>query len=145
AIPEGQSVPVGTVIMVLAEPGESVEAAAGAPPTAAPQARAPESSRATAAAKPAPASPPSTAPPAPTGDADDGLTGSETDRVFASPLARKIAEENNVDLGAIQGSGPSGRIVRRDVEAAMGGTGARPSAAPVRARQTAEPSKRSTL
>jgi len=41
-------------------------------------------------------------------------------RVFASPLARKIAAEGGVDLGGIEGSGPSGRIVRRDVEAVLG-------------------------
>ena len=47
--------------------------------------------------------------------------GSAGGRVFASPLARKIAEEKGIDLSAIEGSGPSGRIVRKDVEAAAGG------------------------
>ena len=47
--------------------------------------------------------------------------GSAGERVFASPLARKIAEEKGIDLSAIEGSGPSGRIVRKDVEAAAGG------------------------
>lgn len=42
-------------------------------------------------------------------------------RVFASPLARKIAEEAGVNLGSVQGTGPSGRIIRKDVEAALGG------------------------
>ena len=47
--------------------------------------------------------------------------GSAGGRVFASPLARKIAEEKGIDLSAIEGSGPSGRIVRKDVEAAAEG------------------------
>ena len=49
-------------------------------------------------------------------------------RVFASPLAKKIAAESNIDLGAIQGSGPSGRIIRKDVEDAMKGGVAMPPA-----------------
>ncbi|TVS08428.1 MAG: pyruvate dehydrogenase complex dihydrolipoamide acetyltransferase [Phycisphaerales bacterium] len=47
--------------------------------------------------------------------------GSAGGRIFASPLARKIAEEKGIDLSAIEGSGPSGRIVRKDVEAAAEG------------------------
>lgn len=53
-------------------------------------------------------------------------------RVFASPLARKIAEERGVDLASIQGSGPSGRIVKKDVESAQSGTaGTQPMPAPL--------------
>jgi len=51
-------------------------------------------------------------------------------RVKASPLARKIAAQSGVDLKLIQGSGPGGRVVRRDVEAASAGGGARPAMAP---------------
>ncbi|MEO0715939.1 MAG: 2-oxo acid dehydrogenase subunit E2, partial [Planctomycetota bacterium] len=59
-----------------------------------------------------------------------GNTGG--DRIFASPLARKIAAERNLDLSAIQGTGPSGRIVRKDVEHAQPGTAqaAAPAAGP---------------
>ncbi|MCW1411097.1 2-oxo acid dehydrogenase subunit E2 [Rhizobium sp. 1AS11] len=52
-------------------------------------------------------------------------TGATTDRVFASPLAKRIASEEHVDLSGLVGSGPRGRIVRRDVEASVSG---RPSA-----------------
>ena len=50
-------------------------------------------------------------------------------RIFASPLARRIAAEKNVDLSALSGSGPRGRIVKADVEAAKPGTKAAPAAA----------------
>ena len=66
-----------------------------------------------------------TRPPAP-----DGRSGT---RIFASPLARRIAKEAGLDLGAIAGSGPHGRIVERDVEAAMAGGAAK--AAPGRRRR----------
>ena len=72
-----------------------------------------------AAAAPAPGG---TAPPQANGAASGG-------RVFASPLARRMAEQAGLDLGSVQGSGPNGRIVKVDVEAA----GARPKAAPVAA------------
>jgi pyruvate dehydrogenase E2 component (dihydrolipoamide acetyltransferase) len=55
--------------------------------------------------------------------------GSQGGRVFASPLAKRIAKEAGLDLGAIQGSGPHGRIVEKDVRSAMQGAGARPAAA----------------
>src|SRR5204863_3915811 len=57
----------------------------------------------------------------------------EGGRVKASPLARKIAAQSGVDLKLLQGSGPGGRVVRRDVEAASaggGGGGARPAVMP---------------
>jgi pyruvate dehydrogenase E2 component (dihydrolipoamide acetyltransferase) len=59
------------------------------------------------------------------GGADPGVAVLEREaareRVFASPLARKIAADNNIDLSAIAGSGPSGRVIRRDVEAVIAG------------------------
>ncbi|HTO39612.1 MAG TPA: pyruvate dehydrogenase complex dihydrolipoamide acetyltransferase [Rhizomicrobium sp.] len=54
-------------------------------------------------------------------------------RIFASPLARRIAEQKNVDLSALQGSGPRGRIVKADVEAAKAGSKAAQPAAPASA------------
>ncbi len=73
------------------------------------------------------ASGPAPSGPAPSGPAEkangNGHHGGQQStggRVFASPLARKIAAEGGVDLGGIEGSGPSGRIVRRDVEAVLG-------------------------
>ena len=120
---EGDTHPIGTPIAVLGKPGEDFEAAlasagggasAPAPAAAAPEpapAAAPEPAPAAAAA-PAPAATPS---PAPT--ADDG-------RVAASPLARRLAHEAGIALSAIAGSGPHGRVIKADVDAAIAGGGA---------------------
>ncbi len=104
---EGESAPLGTVIAILAEPGESV--ATGAPPPP------PASRRAEPAGAPAPSSRPETSAPPP------GPPAPEGDRVAASPVARKMASEHGIPLESIRGSGPEGRIVRADVEAAIGG------------------------
>ena len=109
AVPEGlENVPVGTVILRLAGEGESVAPAPKAAPVAPPAPGAPPAP----VVAPAPAAAP--AAPVPAGD-----------RVIASPLARRIAEMKGVDLASVAGSGPRGRIVRADVEAASG----KPSAA----------------
>ncbi|HWJ69415.1 MAG TPA: pyruvate dehydrogenase complex dihydrolipoamide acetyltransferase [Sphingobium sp.] len=126
-VPEGaDGVKVGTVIAVLVDEGEVVPADAAAP---APKAAAPA---AAAASAPAPAAPQpaaaSAATPAPTAAGD---------RVKASPLARRIAAQTNVDLTGLAGSGPNGRIVKADVEGARPGVAAAQpaaaSAAPVAA------------
>ncbi|MBO9621144.1 MAG: pyruvate dehydrogenase complex dihydrolipoamide acetyltransferase [Sphingomonas sp.] len=112
------NVKVGTVIAVIAGEGEDVSAAAAAPaPTPAP-APAP-----TPAPAPAPAAAPAPAP-APAPAAAAAAPASDGKRVKASPLARRIAAEKGVDLAGVTGSGPSGRIVKADVE------GAKPGAAP---------------
>ena len=104
-----QGVKVNTPIALLIEEGQSAEAepAASPAPAAAPAAPAP-----VAAAAPAPA---------PAAAKSDGT------RVFASPLARRIAAQKGLDLGTVKGSGPGGRIVRADVD---GLTAAAPAAAP---------------
>lgn len=107
-----QDVAVNTLIALIAEEGEdpkSVTAGAAAPaPAAAPAAAAP------AAAAAAPAAAPAASAPAAAGS-----------RVFASPLAKRVAKEAGVDLAAIKGSGPHGRVVMADVEAAKAGGGAK--------------------
>lgn len=130
---EGQQIPVGSAILILAEQGESVEAAAksGGASAPAPAKRAEggsdAKSSATAVAEPPPA-------PTSTSHASNGhASHGSGDRVFASPLARKIAEEHRVDLTSLTGSGPSGRIVRKDVESAIAsGAKAAPAAAATR-------------
>jgi pyruvate dehydrogenase E2 component (dihydrolipoamide acetyltransferase) len=111
-IEEGaQNVKVNTPIARLAEEGE---AAAPAPKAAAP---APQAAQpAAVAAAPAPT--------APTAPAPAAVAAPAGDRVLASPLARRVAEQKGVELSAVQGSGPHGRIVVADVE------GAKPAAAP---------------
>lgn len=103
-----ENVKVGTVIAMLAEEGEDVEAAASA--KSAPAA-AKEDAPTPAAPAPAAASAPTPAPvPAP---AQSGT------RIIASPLAKRIAEQKGLDLSAVKGSGPNGRIVKADVEGAQ--------------------------
>lgn len=136
AVPEGKTVPVGTVIAVLASAGEDVSKAKAGAGAAAPAAKAASSSSGNAPAKAsgggtAVAEPPAAASPAPSGGnghASHAPTGRSGERIFVSPLARKIANEGGIDLASIQGTGPSGRIVRKDVEAAMAGGTARAGA-----------------
>ncbi|NOD77317.1 MULTISPECIES: pyruvate dehydrogenase complex dihydrolipoamide acetyltransferase [unclassified Ruegeria] len=123
-IAEGtEGVKVNTAIAVLLEDGESADDI-GATPAAAPAA-APAAETAAPAASETPASAPAPAAPV---KADGG-------RVFASPLARRIAAQKGLDLSQIAGSGPHGRIVKADVESA---TAAPAAAAPAPA--TAAPS-----
>ena len=101
-VPAGtQGVKVNDVIAVLVEAGEAVPAA-GAAPKAAP------------AAAPAPVAAPVAAAPATIAPAP-----ASGDRVFASPLARRMAAQAGVDISKIVGSGPNGRIVKADVDAAL--------------------------
>ncbi len=128
-VPEGtQDVAVNSVIAVLAAEGEDVKAAASAA-KAAPAPKAPE------VPKPQEA-PPKTATPAPQAAAPtrtatpQPAAASGSDRVFSSPLARRLAKEANIDLGHVSGSGPHGRVIARDIEDAKSGKGvARPGTA----------------
>jgi len=115
-------VKVNTPIAVLLDEGE--DASSVAAPKAAPAAAA-----AVATPAPAPAATESRAEARPTVTTAAVSGGA---RVFASPLARRIAKEKGLDLGSVTGSGPHGRIVRADVEGAQPGA-AKPAAAPVAA------------
>ena len=119
-----ENVAVGTPIARLAEDGEAVDAVAAAPvaAAAAPKTEAPAEKAADPAAAPAAPAP------APTAAVQPSSSASGAPRLFASPLARRIAGDNGVDIAALSGSGPHGRILRRDVEAAM--TAAAPAARP---------------
>jgi pyruvate dehydrogenase E2 component (dihydrolipoamide acetyltransferase) len=138
-VPEGtQDVAVNDVIAVLANEGEDVKAAgaeaASAPPKAAPAAEAPASAKpaptAAPAAAPAPKAAPAAAAPAPQATAPAAQTDGQG-RVFSSPLARRLAKEAGIELARIDGSGPHGRVIARDVEEAKSGKGLKaPAAAP---------------
>jgi pyruvate dehydrogenase E2 component (dihydrolipoamide acetyltransferase) len=106
-----EGVKVGTVIATIAGEGDDAKAPAPAPKAVAPKAE--------PIAAPAPAAPQAVAPaPAKTGD-----------RIIASPLAKKMAEQLGVDLATLTGTGPNGRIVKEDVQAAAAGGQAPPPAA----------------
>jgi pyruvate dehydrogenase E2 component (dihydrolipoamide acetyltransferase) len=149
-VPEGtQDVPVNDVIAVLAGDGEDVKAAgagaASAPPRAAPDAPAPAAAKsppatAPAAAPPAKAPAPVAAAPTPQPSTPAPQTNGQG-RIFSSPLARRLAKEAGIELARINGSGPHGRVVARDVEQAKSGKGLKaPAAAPAAGAPSIAPS-----
>ncbi|MBG6200235.1 MAG: pyruvate dehydrogenase complex dihydrolipoamide acetyltransferase [Roseibium album] len=114
-VPEGtEGVKVNELIAVLLEDGEdagSIDTSAGSAAQAPAAAEVPAAAASTAA--------PAT--PAPAGPAPVAADGA---RIFASPLARRLAKLNSLDLKALSGTGPHGRIVKRDIETAIAaGTG----------------------
>jgi pyruvate dehydrogenase E2 component (dihydrolipoamide acetyltransferase) len=118
-----EDVPVNQPIAVIAGEGEDAGAAASAAPAPAPKAAAPVAAAAA---------------PAPSVNASPGARGpAHGDRVFSSPLARRLAKDAGVDLAAIEGSGPHGRVVERDVKTAIAGGGAK--AAPASAAAAPAP------
>jgi pyruvate dehydrogenase E2 component (dihydrolipoamide acetyltransferase) len=135
---EGESAPVGELIAIIADPAEDISTVAAAParPPAAPAtAAAPApAARPAPAAAPAPLpamesyqSVPATTAAVPMAPAAAAAAAPAGGRVKASPLARKIAGQTGVDLQVVRGTGPGGRIIRRDVEAALAAP--RPAAA----------------
>ena len=138
-VPAGtEGVKVNALIAILAGEGEDVGAAAKsgggdapakaeAPKAEAPKAEPAKSEASEPAAKAAPASKADAAPTA--------KEASSGERTFASPLARRIAKDAGVDVSAVAGTGPHGRVVKADVEAAIAGGGAKaaPAAKPAAA------------
>lgn len=118
-----EGVKVGTVIATLAEEGEDVSGVgpiSGGGEAAAPSAKEEKSEDASSAPSPSPS--PS---PAPASEASASpAPNREGDRIIASPLARRIAEQKNIDLASVKGSGPNGRIVKADLENAKSGAAA---------------------
>src|SRR5262249_29089784 len=127
-----EGVKVNTPIATLLAEGESAGAptAAKAPPAAKPAAPqpAPQTSEGALAAPPrrapGPAAPPPAAQAAARSAASSAPVANGHGRIFASPLARRLARELGVDVAMLNGSGPRGRIIRRDVESAMKDGGA---------------------
>jgi pyruvate dehydrogenase E2 component (dihydrolipoamide acetyltransferase) len=136
-VPEGtQDVAVNDVIAVMAGDGEDVKAASAGAGAAAPKAAEAPAPRPAAAQAPTPApAPKAVAPaaapaPAPQAAAPAARTNGHA-RVFSSPLARRLAKEAGIELGRINGSGPHGRVIARDIEEAKSGKGLKaPAAAP---------------
>ena len=129
-VPEGsQDVPVNQLIAVLAQEGEDPKTAASAAAAAgkgAAQAKAPAAPAAKPEQRPEPAARPA-AVPASAPSAHGATHGAN--RIFASPLARRLAKTAGIELSRIRGSGPHSRIIARDVEAARSGQGLAPAAA----------------
>ena len=122
-INEGDAVAVGTLVAVIGTKDEDIAALVGASaaPAAAPAAPA------APAASPPTAPPPATAPVAPTTEAAPAVPAktptpgapAASGRTISSPLARRLADDSGLDLKSVVGSGPNGRIVKRDIEAAV--------------------------
>ncbi|AIJ53809.1 pyruvate dehydrogenase complex dihydrolipoamide acetyltransferase [Brucella abortus F6/05-3] len=124
-VPAGtEGVKVNALIAVLAEEGEDVAAAAkGA--GASPKAEAPKEEPKPAEAKKEAAAPAAAPAPARSEQPAVAPAVNKGERVFASPLARRIAKDAGVDISAVKGSGPHGRVIQRDVEAALASGGAK--------------------
>jgi len=134
-LPEGSTVPVSAVVAIVGSADEDISALTGdggrgtvdATPTLAPAPR----------AEGAPPAPTATAPRAEGTAAEasthraqpGGAALGEQARTRSSPLARRLAAEAGVDLGRVAGSGPGGRVIKRDIEAAGAATAAAPAAA----------------
>ena len=122
-----EGVKVNAVIAVLLQEGEDASAASAPKaeaPKPAPAAEAPKAEAPKAAAAPAPAATNSNSGSSAPAAAPSAPTKSEGGKVFSSPLARRLAKEAGIDIGSISGSGPKGRVVKSDVEAAKSGKGA---------------------
>ena len=118
-----EGVKVGTVIATLAEEGEDVgdvEPISGGDAAPAPAAKEEKSEDSAPAPSPSPSPAPAPEPEASAGPAPT----KDGDRIIASPLARRIAEQKGLDLASIKGTGPNGRIVKADVESAKPGAAA---------------------
>jgi pyruvate dehydrogenase E2 component (dihydrolipoamide acetyltransferase) len=142
-IPEGQTVPIQTIVAVI----DGVGGAAAAAPTPAPPAA--KAAPAAAQQTPAPAKP-ATPPPAvvPTTSAPAAASAtaftsaSGAERIHSSPLVRRMAKEHGIDLTSLEGSGAAGRITKEDIEsaiAAQSGASAAPAVAPTAPAATARP------
>ena len=108
ALNEGDATPVDSIIAVVGNPGEDFQSLLGSAP-AAPAPAAAVVEAAPVATPAAPAAQTATPAPAPVASSND-------ERLKASPLAKKLAEEKGIDINQIQGSGENGRIVKKDIE-----------------------------
>jgi pyruvate dehydrogenase E2 component (dihydrolipoamide acetyltransferase) len=136
----GGTAPVGAVIGVIAGKDEDISGiapsaagdGAGAPPAEAePEAKREKPAPAPERAAAPKAAPMKEAPPQPAAAVPSADSGDNGGRVKASPLARRLAADMGVDLARVQGSGPGGRVVKRDVEAAKAAGPVAPSAAKI--------------
>ena len=112
-VDEGTQVPVGTTIAMIAEEGEDPGSVGTEP----------EAAAAAPAAEAAPSEEPTAAPQVTSEPAAAPAPAERTGKIRVSPVARRLAEEHGLDLRALQGSGPGGRIVKRDVLAAIESAG----------------------
>jgi pyruvate dehydrogenase E2 component (dihydrolipoamide acetyltransferase) len=144
-IKEGESAPLGQLIAIIGQPDEDISAltsqAASPKPTEAPAATpAPEPKAEQAAEKAPEPAPAKSSEPAQGNGRQASAAPSETGgRLIVSPLAARMAAEAGVDLRSVTGSGPGGRIIKRDVEGLISGGAPASHAAPQRQLRAVEP------
>ena len=137
-INEGQSAPLGQTIAVIGEPNEDIESLLAEAPAPAKQEQ-PKQEQAKPQEQPAPPPPPqppqakaaaaaasSSQAPRSVDNGQPQAASSDSARLIVSPLAARMAAEAGIDLRSLQGSGPGGRIIKKDIEAAI----SQPKAAP---------------
>ncbi|MFM9004842.1 MAG: dihydrolipoamide acetyltransferase family protein, partial [Flavobacteriales bacterium] len=117
-VPTGQAAPVNSVLAIIGEAGEDISAvlanaAAGAPGAAT---AAPVAETAAPVAEPVAAEPVAQAEPAAPAPVAQAPVSDNTERVLASPLAKKLAAERGISIEAVAGTGENGRIVKRDID-----------------------------
>ena len=128
-INEGQSAPLGQTIAVIGEPDEDIASLLAEAPAAQPAKQEQPKQEQPKQEQPAPAPPPPQAKAAAAGSAQPAgavangrqpqAAPSDSGRMIVSPLAARMAAEAGIDLRSLQGSGPGGRIIKRDIEAAI--------------------------
>lgn len=119
-VPDGGKAPIGALIGIIGDAQEDIKGLLSETSPAPPKAESPKAAQASVQA----------APPQPVATAAKREEPGRTDgRLKASPLAKKIAQDRGIRLESVRGSGPQGRIVKRDLDAAPGGFAARPGAA----------------
>lgn len=147
-IKEGESAPLGQVIAIIGQPDEDISAlasqAASPKPTEAPAATpAPEPKAEPDSDKATETAPAKTSEPAQGNGRQPSAVPSDTGgRLIVSPLAARMAAEAGVDLRSVTGSGPGGRIIKRDVEGLISGSAPAPQAEPQRQLRAVEPGTR---
>jgi pyruvate dehydrogenase E2 component (dihydrolipoamide acetyltransferase) len=136
-IAEGASAPLGQVIAIIGEPDEDISALVSQAPVAspAPPAEAKPATEETTSATTPPAdtsekSDAKSTSPAGNGRQEPSLIANASGRLIVSPLAARMAAESGIDLRSVAGSGPGGRIIKRDVEGLIGQSAASPQPAP---------------
>jgi pyruvate dehydrogenase E2 component (dihydrolipoamide acetyltransferase) len=138
-INEGESAPLGEMIAIIGDANEDISQVLSGAQTQKPKAEGPAKADAASGAHPEAKPEPEKSQPvvlAPSGG--NGRAAAETSgpgRIIVSPLAARMAAESGIDLRSLSGSGPGGRIIKRDIEAALEQSRATPSSAPIRATQ----------
>ena len=136
-IGEGQSAPLGDLIAIIGDPNEDIASLLSEAPAKAAEPepkKEPEPPQQQPAPPPQPQAKAAAAASAPAPRVDNGRPAqaapSDSERMIVSPLAARMAAEAGIDLRSLQGSGPGGRIVKRDIEAAMSAPAPAPAAQP---------------